>query len=441
MCLISVAGKGTDKYDEGFLTGIRNGAKNNTDGYGYMIKYPGDTCVYYNKSFENIEDLLKEVAECKLDLDSELIVHSRTGNKGNKDKVNAHPFILTDSIPELETLFGLTTKPMMCHNGTFHMYSENNSIYSDTYHFIRRFMCIPEFISLMCRDTELFKSIFDSKLGYYNKLAFLFPNRDMLLLGDYKKSNGYYYSNDSYKDTSIRDAGGVNKSANLSLPGGPKSKSGVVEELFSNFYPKNLEKTKDNPFGIQINNFTKNEIYFKCVEPDMTFDKDTYYALHPDHQVVLGESSFYLYKVDEKLINNTTISSDHFYYKYGELVQRKDLSYFWVIEARQPYRSKYESYALLKDLTKGLSNNVCKKLLKAYNDSNNKETVSIKIEKRVYFILKSALRLLLFESFTHLKNGSHHTSLIEKDLIEFNVNVKKNEYTVSEFYDDYSIVD
>ena len=43
----------------------------------------------------------------------------------------------------------------------------------------------------------------------WSRLAFLFPDRDVVLLGDFTLDQGYYFSNGTYKDYSIINRGGV----------------------------------------------------------------------------------------------------------------------------------------------------------------------------------------------------------------------------------------
>lgn len=209
MCLISVAPKGTDKYSKKFIDGLICGAKSNTDGMGYTFKKASNKKVYISKGWKDVNSLIDALKKHGLTINDELIVHQRVGNKGSKGVDMCHPFVLSN---EKETILlndQYVDYPTMVHNGTFNTYSKYNSIYSDTFFFIEEFMHRPELIQLMQNDLAFFKNTFDIKLST-NRLAFLFPksNHKLIMIGEFKEDEGFFFSNETYKNPKIRNCGG-----------------------------------------------------------------------------------------------------------------------------------------------------------------------------------------------------------------------------------------
>lgn len=109
-----------------------------------------------------------------------------------------HPFIVTDDLETLKTTTGFTDKPVMAHNGVFNYYAEHTSPFNDTFHFVKEFASVPELLELLKLDSKKFEKVFKQTLSY-NKLAFIFPDRDLIMTGAFKEDDGYFHSNDGYK--------------------------------------------------------------------------------------------------------------------------------------------------------------------------------------------------------------------------------------------------
>lgn len=221
MCLLSCAPKGTDKYSELFLKGLRNGSYTNTDGIGYSFKKDSTKKVFISKGYDKIEEVIEKLKSHKLKDEDELIVHQRIGNKGAKNIDMMHPFVLAWDEKVILSNNKYVDLPVIAHNGTFHSYSKHNSDKSDTFWFIQEFMHKKELLDLMVNDLVFFKEIFSIKLST-NRLALLFPYVDtnMVTLGEYIEEEGYLFSNNSYKDKYIRNVGGYEYSKYASYYGG-----------------------------------------------------------------------------------------------------------------------------------------------------------------------------------------------------------------------------
>lgn len=209
MCLILAAKSGTQKYSDFFLNSIRIGSVKNTDGIGYAFKKAKQKKIWISKGFKDVEKFIKVLKQRHLKDEDELIVHLRIGNRGAKTDEMNHPFVVSENSDVIVHNNEYTTLPIMTHNGTFYRYSDHNSNFSDTFFFIRDFMSLPEMLTFLKRDSILFAKTLEPILTT-NKLAFIFPDETPLtILGDFKSIDGYYFSNDSYKDTRIVNCGGV----------------------------------------------------------------------------------------------------------------------------------------------------------------------------------------------------------------------------------------
>ena len=198
MCLITAAPKGTKKRGKDLELFIKNGMDSNTHGSGFAYKRDGQSVVNIHKGFKHADELIEAIDKLKLKKEDELIIHHRIGTSGLQNEINMHPFAISQSDSVLQTVKGQLNVPVMAHNGVFYRFTDRNSDYNDTYHFVQKFVAIPEVTALLERDPNTFKQLFDGILST-NKFAFLFPKRDMVLIGDFKTEDGYYHSNGGYK--------------------------------------------------------------------------------------------------------------------------------------------------------------------------------------------------------------------------------------------------
>lgn len=208
MCLISVVPKGIEKNKEKLKGFIKNGMSTNTHGSGYAIKKNG--IIYLKKGFRDADQLLESICNHNLSLEDELIIHHRTGTSGKQNDINMHPFIVSGDEEVVKiTEANEIDSPVMAHNGVFYSYSDHQSDYNDTFHFVNKFVYIPELLSLLKRDPKCWESVFKSVISS-NKLAFLFPDRDLQLIGEFKEEDGYFHSHNGYKSYVIDRGGSSN---------------------------------------------------------------------------------------------------------------------------------------------------------------------------------------------------------------------------------------
>lgn len=200
MCLISIAHKGSDKYNDDFLNALRNGAYRNTDGNGFAYKLAKTGAVFYEKGIISMEFLIDKLKKCKLKEEDELIVHSRTCTSGLNTSLYQHPFTLDhDMTRNMINRIGPTTTlhPVMFHNGTLTSFIGKTDT-SDTYNFGNIFMRVPEIYKMFIEDIDKFNSMF-SEVYKGSRFAFLSRQHDCKILGDgWITKDKYQFSNQSY---------------------------------------------------------------------------------------------------------------------------------------------------------------------------------------------------------------------------------------------------
>ncbi len=406
MCLISYAPEGKDKYSEEFINAVKNGATNNKDGYGYMYWLPDGNKIYFNKKFLSIDNLLIELKEKNLPIESKLAIHSRTGNKGLKDTFNAHPFTVSDEISDLYEIEGSTQKPTLVHNGTFFI-SGNTNIHSDTYNFIKGFLSVPEITGLLKRDKQKFMEIFDVKMGT-NKLVVFYPDGQSVVIGNFLEDNGYFHSNICYKDIKVKDVGGTTtEQTNLFN----KNNSTIPTSLNSS------RVTKNNEYGINVNNFTKNDIYFECTEQHYSCSPGSFYIVCPKEDIGNDNRTIKFLKVTKNELEQIKETGKSPFFTSVHYVYPEDIYKKFIIRSREQYNAKFLNYVLVVNAIGKLSGKRSKKILQAYNSSKaSSSEVILKVENKVYHLNKDAYQLYLFENFSYLKwANDYRMGTLEKD--------------------------
>lgn len=212
MCIISIAGKGTEKNTPEVESFIENGFYSNTAGSGFMYKKEGEKTVGISKGYFKLKPLLDDIRALELGVNDELVVHHRIRTSGRTDDENTHPFVCSSKHDEVITLKGNMNKPCLAHNGMFSVkeYEKLNPDYSDTYAFARYVMGNHNILELCKKDPELFKFVAKDVMSF-NKVAILFPDRDLVKLGTFIEDNGYFHSNGGYKSKSWYDYGGYGR--------------------------------------------------------------------------------------------------------------------------------------------------------------------------------------------------------------------------------------
>lgn len=210
MCVISVLPKGTEKHTQEVENFIKSGYYSNTQGSGFMWKKNGIDRVGISKGYFNLKALLDDYNKMEFKPEDEVVVHHRIGTSGAKNEYNTHPFYIHEDILECTKTSGLEKLVAVCHNGVFShskvgKYMTNG--YSDTVAFANKYMTQPGLVNLLMYNPDTFESVTDDFVDG-DKLCFLFPNRDLIMIGNYIEDNGYYHSNMGYK-RHTHNVGGV----------------------------------------------------------------------------------------------------------------------------------------------------------------------------------------------------------------------------------------
>lgn len=182
MC-IAILNKKTSKLSVQTLT---NSFKNNSDGGGFM--YCIDNKLIIDKGYFNLNEFLQAYERIKAIADGDIVIHCRISTSGQVDVTNCHPHQVNDNI-------GLV------HNGACIIKTPSNSPYSDTIHFIKKYM---QDIATQDLQKQSYLNLLECACNVYgsNKLIIMDNQSNSYIinskLGHYDK-DGNWYSNDSYK--------------------------------------------------------------------------------------------------------------------------------------------------------------------------------------------------------------------------------------------------
>lgn len=97
---------------------IMNCFESNPDGIGVM--YYKNNKHYFKKGINTVKELMKILENLPLPL----AIHFRLRSIGVKHPLLTHPFICSSKGQDHHKLEGVTTKPLLMHNGTFSRYQE-----------------------------------------------------------------------------------------------------------------------------------------------------------------------------------------------------------------------------------------------------------------------------------------------------------------------------
>lgn len=211
MCLISYCPSGTDKESQEVQDFIANGFHSQFHGSGYMYKKEGEPTVFLSKGYKSVEAMLADIKHAGLNKEDELAIHHRTSTSGLKDEYNTHPFVVSKNHDEVIALEGKFELPVFMHNGIFRnieKFEKLDKNFSDTYAFAKYIMAEPQILALYKENPDMFQFILREFVGGSKTLTF-FPDRDPIMTGFYFKENGYFHSNECFRNCNYRDRGGV----------------------------------------------------------------------------------------------------------------------------------------------------------------------------------------------------------------------------------------
>jgi len=212
MCIIIAKKKGVTFNMDTIEKSIRTGIKRNDDGGGFCVKREDNSKYpifiskgYFDKTGNDIIDAIKSQ---KIKKEDELIIHLRYSTAGVNSINNCHPFGIPDVNKE-ELINANDCKinyPTVAHNGTFYEYVDSRGTYlntreskSDSLKFVEDVLVNRKLLPIFVEKGNEEDFFFDSFISS-NKLAFLFPKGEMLLIGNFiEEDDGMMYSNEYYK--------------------------------------------------------------------------------------------------------------------------------------------------------------------------------------------------------------------------------------------------
>lgn len=179
---------------------------NNPDGAGYMIHKDG--LVQFKKGFMDFNEFWESI-QGEGDLTQYHVgIHFRIATHGTICSSMCHPFPIVHNKKELIKTSGIT-KYCAMHNGTIPNFGESMSYYSyytkktkkkktdislsDTAEFIKDCLTLLKDKLHLKRCQKLVSKLIDG-----SRMLIFTPNK-IILLGNWIKDNGIYYSNSSYK--------------------------------------------------------------------------------------------------------------------------------------------------------------------------------------------------------------------------------------------------
>lgn len=216
MCLIIAKRRGFE-LDLDFLKWcMKNGGTYNNDGIGAgfrntqtntleMIKYAPSN---------DLKPLIKWIEALNVGKDDELMIHQRQGTAGSKTSSNAHPYILGERayMKDSHGKGVLTIRTnnvklgLFAHNGIFHNYATTENTLSDSYNYgIQFFGSMAEINLLKSERTKYLETLSGCT---HQRLAFMFPDTDMLLWNINICERGLVFSNNGYSSGKYNDRGG-----------------------------------------------------------------------------------------------------------------------------------------------------------------------------------------------------------------------------------------
>lgn len=189
MCIILVKPENEKLPSKSIL---ENCFDSNPDGAGFMYAENGQ--VHISKGFMKLKTLSQALEN--VDLSLTMVIHFRIATAGGISQHNCHPFPLSDDVHNLKSL-NIDSDIGIAHNGIISIQEEAKL--SDTQTFIKNVL-FPLKDQI---DLEPFQKMI-SMSANSGKFAIMKNNGNVILLGNFIKDEGIYYSNTSYKEVSFK---------------------------------------------------------------------------------------------------------------------------------------------------------------------------------------------------------------------------------------------
>lgn len=189
MCIIVYKPKEIAVDDE-FMANMEKCFNENSDGAGYM--WSDANKVHIRKGFMTWGALKKELKKFA-GKNIGLVLHFRLATHGTIDRYTCHPFPISRKNKDLRSV-RIECDAGIAHNGVIHFcIPPKNSVLSDTQVFVKNYLSKFDLDTL---SNPAFGELIEEATS--SKFALMFPDK-VMLIGNFIKDKGVYYSNESYK--------------------------------------------------------------------------------------------------------------------------------------------------------------------------------------------------------------------------------------------------
>lgn len=165
--------------------------ESNPQGAGYMYTDPTTRQVFGKKGFMKLDDLLKELANPKLEK-MNVVIHFRIATHGGVNSAATHPFPVSDKVDDLNAL-EWTSKAGVAHNGIIPSYGTQKGL-SDTQEFIKNVLSKAGEHVLHPGVLKMTEAMIGS-----SRLAIMRRDRIVRIGNGWVKFKGCWYSNSGYR--------------------------------------------------------------------------------------------------------------------------------------------------------------------------------------------------------------------------------------------------
>jgi len=231
MCLLMMKPSGV-AYDHKFmLSAIESGIVTNRDGIGGAVRKSSSHILRMSKGHYNHskQDFYRWLKSQDIQAEDEVLVHLRWGTNGSRTIYNQHPYILGEksTMSRIGIVSELTTEDddvktgIFAHNGIFSGYEYEcfDEGLSDTYNWgLSYFRSDKQIEALKNAPHALIATnltLANSLKG--EKVCFMFPDREMIILGTFINDEGYLFSNSGYKSYTEDRGGSSNRGSESNL--------------------------------------------------------------------------------------------------------------------------------------------------------------------------------------------------------------------------------
>lgn len=196
MCVIAAKPAGVKMPSDNLIQDMWDA---NSHGAGIMILREGADHIILKKGYMKLKSFMRAIKNLNIQDSDIVVMHFRITTSGGTNKHNTHPFVISPKPAGTERLDVKTKRVCLAHNGIITPLNGIDKRYSDTALFVRDYLSVDGVYQNIYASKSM-QDMIESYIGS-SKLSFLCPNQGLLLIGDWKESEGIHYSNLNHEDT------------------------------------------------------------------------------------------------------------------------------------------------------------------------------------------------------------------------------------------------